>query len=536
MFEQLAEKLQAAFKRLRGGAKLTEADVDTALREVRLALLEADVNFKVVKDFVARVKERAIGEEILDGLNPGQQVVKIVYEEMVRLLGGDPEVVVDEEDEDAVAPAIPSAGALTVPASAAGAGSGPAFKPMRRGAPMTLPPRPSDIVFAAKAPSVIMLCGLQGAGKTTLAGKLAAFLKKEGKTPVLAACDVQRPAAIQQLQIVGEQVKTPVFTIPGADPLRIAEGAVQWARDNRADVVILDTAGRLHVDDELMDQLRAIKAQTQPSDILLVLDAMTGQDAVNVAREFDAAIGVGGFVLTKVDGDARGGAAISVRAVVGKPIKLIGVGEKMNALEVFYPDRMASRILGMGDVLSLIEKAEQAFDEKTAAEMEKKLRAGKFDFEDFLDQMQQMKRLGPMRDLLAMLPGVGAKLKDVDFAAGEKEMVRFEAIVRSMTSEERRRPEIINGARRKRIASGSGATVHDVNQTISRFNQMRDMMKAMSSGKLPGMPGGGARKGGAGALPPMPGFGAGAPASRKSGKDKKNKGGGGSKFRLPFGR
>jgi signal recognition particle subunit SRP54 len=374
-----------------------------------------------------------------------------------------------------------------------------------------------------------MLCGLQGAGKTTLAGKLAAFLKKQGKTPVLVACDVQRPAAIKQLQIVGEQVKTPVFTIAGAEPVRIAREAVDWAKANRADVVILDTAGRLHVDDDLMTELQGIKEATQPSDILLVLDAMTGQDAVNVAIEFNDAINVGGFVLTKVDGDARGGAAISVRAVVGKPIKFVGIGEKMNALEVFYPDRMASRIIGMGDVLSLIEKAEAAIDEKTAAEMEKKLRQGKFDFEDFLAQMQQMRRLGPMRDLLAMLPGVGTKLKDVDFDAGEKEMGHFEAIVRSMTKEERRRPELINGARRKRIAAGAGTTVQEVNKVLTNFNQMRDMMKMMASGKMPGMNGGGGR------MPPMPGMNGGALASRKN-KKGKGGGGGGPKFRMPFGR
>ncbi len=507
MFEQLAEKLQNAFKKLRGNAKLSEADVDAAMREVRLALLEADVNFKVVKEFVAKVKERAVGEQILDGLNPVQQVIKVVHEEMIRLLAG------DEEDDDAASPSDETT-------DEEGA-------PKRRLKPVKV--LPTDLVFAPKAPSVLMLCGLQGAGKTTLAGKLAAHLKKQGKTPVLVACDVQRPAAIKQLQIVGEQVKTPVFTIPGAEPVQIAREAVEWAKANRADVVILDTAGRLHVDEDLMSELQGIKAATQPSDILLVLDAMTGQDAVNVAAQFNDAIGVGGFVLTKVDGDARGGAAISVRAVVGKPIKFVGVGEKMTALEVFYPDRMASRILGMGDVLSLIEKAEAAIDEKTAVEMEKKLRQGKFDFEDFLAQMQQMRRLGPMRDLLAMLPGVGTKLKDVDFDAGEKEMGHFEAIVRSMTKEERRRPELINGARRKRIAAGAGTTVQEVNKVLTNFNQMRDMMKMMASGKMPGMPGGGGR------MPAMPGMNGGALASRKN---KKGKGGGsgGAKFKLPFGR
>jgi signal recognition particle subunit SRP54 len=475
MFEALAEKLQAAFQKLRGNARLSEADVDAALREVRIALLEADVNFKVVREFVGRIKERAVGEHILDGLNPAHQVVKIVHDELVRLLSGDAE----------------DAGAA------------------------------SDLAVADKPPTVIMLCGLQGAGKTTLAGKLAAYLRKQGKTPVMAACDVQRPAAIKQLQIVGEQVKTPVYTVPGADPVRIAREAVAWAKENRADVVILDTAGRLHVDDALMEELQGIKAATQPDDILLVLDAMTGQDAVNVAKEFDTSIGVTGFVLTKIDGDTRGGAAISVRAVVGKPIKLVSVGEKMDALEVFYPDRMASRILGMGDVLSLIEKAEAAIDEKKAAEMEKKLRAGKFDFEDFLEQMQQMRRLGPLENLLKMLPGVGTQMKDVDFSAGEKEMAKFEAIVRSMTRQERRHPEVLNGSRRKRIAAGAGVTVQQVNQTVANFEKMRQVMKGLATGSLPGM----------GRMAPM--------AQHAIVKRKKKGGGGGNagnRFRLPFGR
>jgi signal recognition particle subunit SRP54 len=481
MFEALAEKLQTAFAKLRKNAKLTEADVDTALREVRLALLEADVNFKVVKSFVARVKERAIGEEILEGLNPGQQVIKIVYDEMVALLSG--------ADGDS---------------------------------------RPTELQLSAKPPAVIMLCGLQGAGKTTLAGKLASHLRKQGKQPLLAACDIQRPAAIKQLQIVGEQVKTPVYTLAGADPVAVATGAVEFARANRLDVVLLDTAGRLHVDDALMDELRAVKTATAPDDILLVLDAMTGQDAVNTAGEFDRAIDVGGFVLTKVDGDARGGAAISVRAVVGKPIKFVGVGEKMDALEVFYPDRMASRILGMGDVLSLIEKAAEAVDEKKAAEMEKKLRAGKFDLEDFLDQMQQMKKLGPIENLLKMIPGVGTQLKDIDFSAGEREMVRFEAIVRSMTPRERRHPELLNGSRRKRIAAGAGTTVQEVNQVLNRFEQMRQLMRGLASGKGPGaLPGMGGVSGlGSGRLPG---------AGKKNKKGKGNQGGGG-RFRLPFGR
>ncbi len=473
MFETLSEKLQTAFKGLRRGGKLTEADVDTALREVRLALLEADVNFKVVKDFVGKVKERAVGEHILEGLNPAQQVVKVVHEEMIRLLSGG----VDD--------------ATSAQASA--------------------------ITFAPRGLTVLMLCGLQGAGKTTLAGKLSAHLRKEGRQPLLAACDVQRPAAIKQLQIVGEQVKTPVFTLPGADPVQIAREAVAYAQANRLDVVILDTAGRLHVDDALMDELQAIKTATEPSEILLVLDAMTGQDAVNVAQEFNETLGVGGVVLTKVDGDARGGAAISVRAVVGRPIKFLGVGEKMDALELFIPDRMASRILGMGDVLSLIERAESALDEKQALDMEKKLRAGKFDFEDFLAQMQQMRKLGPLDQLLKLLPGVGNSLGNIDFAAGEKEMAKFEAIVRSMTIKERRNPDLINGARKKRIAAGSGVTAQDVNKVLTQFEQMRTVMKGFTNGNLPGM--------GPGGMGPMGGkFGGGAKKKKSGGS-----GGGGGK-------
>ncbi len=468
MFESLSDKLQAAFKRLRGSGTLKEEDVTAALREIRLALLEADVNFKVVKDFVARVRERAVGENILDGLNPAQQVVKVVHDEMVNLLGG----------EDAAA------------------------------TPLQLAPRP---------PSVIMLCGLQGAGKTTLAAKLAMHLRKQGRSPVLAACDVQRPAAIKQLQVVGEQVKTPVFTLGVADPVRIAREAVAWAKANNGDTVILDTAGRLHIDEALMDELKNIREATQPSEILLVLDAMTGQDAVNVARDFDEALSVGGFVLTKIDGDARGGAAISIRSVVGKPIKFVGIGEKLDALEVFHPDRMAGRILGMGDVLTLIEKAEAALDEKKAVEMEKKLRAGKFDFEDYLDQMEQMKRLGPLDQILKMIPGLGNKLQDIDLDQNQKQLAHFEAIVRSMTKQERRDPALLNGSRRRRIALGSGTTVQEVNKVLNQFDQMRQMMRGMASGKMPGMA-------------PMPGHGPG-----KSKKNKKGKGGG-NRFRMPFGR
>ncbi len=467
MFESLSDKLQGVFKRLRGHGTLSEEDVNAALREVRLALLEADVNFKVVKDFVARVKERAIGEHILEGLGAAQQVVKIVHEEMIQLLGG---------EEGA--------------------------------ARLALAPRP---------PSVLMLCGLQGAGKTTLAAKLAVHLRKQGRNPVLAACDVQRPAAIKQLQVVGEQAKTPVFTLGAADPVRIAREAVAWAQGNGADIVILDTAGRLHIDDGLMREVEGIKEATRPSDILLVLDAMTGQDAVNVAREFDEALGVGGFVLTKIDGDARGGAAISIRSVVGKPIKFVGVGEKLDALEVFHPDRMASRILGMGDVLTLIEKAEAALDEKKALEMEKKLRAGKFDFEDYLEQIQQMRRLGPLDQILGMIPGLGGGKALKNLEVDEKQIAHVEAIIRSMTAEERRDPVVLNGSRRKRIALGSGTSVQEVNRLLNQYEQMRKMMRGLAAGEMPGMG--------------APGHGSGHGHGKKH-----KKGRGGGRSHLPFGR
>jgi signal recognition particle subunit SRP54 len=477
MFDNLAEKLQTAFAKLRGNQKLTEADIDEAMRIVRSALLEADVNFRVVKSFVNRVKEQALGADVLEGLQPGQQVIKFVHDELVRTLSG---IGPDESIENAIA----------VPLN-----------------------------IQSRAMTVMMLCGLQGAGKTTLAGKLAKRLIGQGKQVMLAACDIQRPAAIQQLQVVGGQVGATVYTQAGMGPVDVAKHAVAFAVEKRLDVVILDTAGRLHVDGSLMDELKAIHAATSPHETLLVVDAMTGQDAVNVATQFTDAIDVTGFVLTKVDGDTRGGAAISLRAVAGKPIKLAGIGEKMDALEPFHPDRIAQRILGMGDVLSLIEKAEAAVDEKRAVEMEKKLRQGKFDFEDFLEQMQQMRKLGPLEQLLKMIPGVGSQLKDVDFGAGEKEMAKFEAIVRSMTPKERKNPEIINGSRRKRIAAGSGVPVSDVNMALNRFEQMRNLMKGLSSGKMPGLSG----------MPAVPGM----PGQRRPAK--KGKGGGPSgRIRPPF--
>lgn len=471
MFESLADKLQGVFKRLRNKSSLSEQDVNDALREVRLVLLEADVNLRVVKDFIARVRERSIGGQILEGLNPAQQVVKIVNEEMTALLGGEQ-------------------------------------------APLSFSPRP---------PTVIMLCGLQGAGKTTHAGKLAAFLRKQGRNPLLVAADIYRPAAIKQLQVVGEQVKVPVFTLGDqVDPAEIARRAVASATSSGQDIVILDTAGRLQIDQALMDELRRVKAAVNPQETLLVVDAMTGQEAVNVAQGFNDALTVDGFILTKLDGDARGGAALSIKSVAGKPIKFVGVGEKMDALEIFYPDRMASRILGMGDVLTLIEKAEAALDQKKAMELEKKLRQNKFDFEDYLDQMRQMRKLGPLDQILGMIPGLGgnaAKLQGLDI--NEKQLAHVEAIICSMTVAERREPGLINGSRRRRIAAGSGRSIQEVNRLLTQFDQMKTMMRTLSGqdpGSMPGMPG-------------LPGRG-----GKHAGSNKKNKRKPPPAFKFPFGR
>ncbi len=423
-FEGLADKLQSVFKTLTGKGKLSEKDVKDAMREVRLALLEADVNFLVVKDFVKKVSERAVGQEVLESLTPGQHVIKIVNEEMTSLMGS----------------------------------------------------TQSRIAFSPKPPTVIMLVGLQGAGKTTMAGKLGNYLKKQGKHPILVACDIYRPAAIKQLELVGQRVNIPVFEMGKADPVEIAKKAVQEAVGNGHDLVIIDTAGRLHVNEELMDELDRIKGQVRPNEILLVVDAMTGQDAVNVAQSFNEKLGIDGVILTKLDGDTRGGAALSVKAVTGKPIKFAGIGEKLDDIEVFHPDRMASRILGMGDVLSLIEKAQNAFDEKEAKELEKKLRAQQFTLEDFLEQFQQIKKMGSIRDIIGMLPGLNtAKLGNIDI--DEKQFGRMEAIIKSMTPEERRNPSIINGSRRKRIANGSGTRIQDVNQLLKQFDNTRKMMK-----------------------------------------------------------
>jgi signal recognition particle subunit SRP54 len=427
VFEGLADKLQATFKKLRGRGKLSEADVADAMREVRLALLEADVNFKVVKDFVAKVKERSVGLEVMSSLTPAQHVIKIVNEELTALMGG----------------------------------------------------TQSRITISSRPPTVIMLVGLQGAGKTTTAGKLAHMLIKQNKRPLLIAADIYRPAAIKQLQVVGERLGTPVFSLgDNESPVTIAKKGVEHAISIGRDVVIIDTAGRLHINDELMDELANIKQQAKPHEILLVVDAMTGQDAVSVAETFNGRLGLDGVILTKLDGDARGGAALSIKAVTGCPIKFVGMGEKAEALEPFHPDRMASRILGMGDVLSLIEKAQAAVDIDKAREMEDKLRKDAFTLDDFLEQLQQVKKLGSMEQILSMIPGMGGLSKKLEGAElDEKELKRTEAIIRSMTRKERRDHTIINGSRRKRIALGSGSKVQDVNRLLKQYAEARKMMK-----------------------------------------------------------
>ena len=430
VFEGLSGKLQETIKKIRGQGRVSEKDVKDMMREIKLALLEADVNFKVVKDFISKVSERCVGSDVLESLTPGQQVVKVVHEELIELLGREQ----------------------------------------------------SKVTFAPKPPTIIMLVGLQGAGKTTTAGKLGSLLRKQGKTPLLVACDVYRPAAIKQLQVVGGQLNIPVFTIENSkNPVEIAKEAVKYANLKQHDLVILDTAGRLHINEELMDELLNIKKSVTPHEILLVVDSMTGQDAVNVSESFNQKLGVDGVILTKLDGDTRGGAALSVKHVTGKPIKFACIGEKLSDIEPFFPDRMASRILGMGDVLSLIEKAQEAYDEKKAIELEKKMRTMQFTLEDFLDQMQQMKKMGPLGDIIGMLPGVDAKaLKGIDMAENEKSMKRMEAIIQSMTKKERNDPSILNGSRRKRIAAGSGTTIQEVNQLLKKFEEMKKMMKMMT--------------------------------------------------------
>ncbi len=457
IFESLSDRLQETFKKLRGHGKLTEDDVNEAMREVRMALLEADVNFKVVKNFIKTVKERAIGQDVLETLTPAQVVIKIVDEELTKLMGG----------------------------------------------------TQSRINISPKPPTVIMMVGLQGAGKTTSAGKLGLALKKQGKRPLLAACDIYRPAAIKQLQVVGKQLDIPVFTMEtGTDAVTIAKESLAYSESHANDVVIIDTAGRLQIDEKLMQELRDIKTEVKPHEILLVVDAMTGQESVNVAQAFNESLGLDGVVMTKLDGDARGGAALSVKAVTNVPIKFIGLGEKLEALQPFYPDRMASRILGMGDVLSLVEKAQQTFDMEEAKKMEKKLRKDEFTLDDFLNQMQQVKKLGSLENILGMIPGMGGLKKQLagqDLDLDGKEMRQIEAIIKSMTPKERADIGIINGSRRKRIALGSGTRAQDVNKLLKQFGEMKKMMKKMKKMKKgkKGMPGLGSLSG-LGGFPKMP--------------------------------
>ncbi len=446
-FEGLTAKLNAAFKKLRGKGRLSESDIKEAMREIRLALLEADVSYKVVKDFVKSVSERCVGRDVMESLTPAQMIVKIVNEELIALMGSENQ----------------------------------------------------RITISPKSPTVVMLVGLQGAGKTTNGAKLAGLFKKQGKRPLLVACDVYRPAAIKQLEVVGGQLDIPVFQMGQDDPVKIAKAAIRHAQQHGNDMVFLDTAGRLHVDEALMNELKSIKAAVEPSEILLVVDAMTGQDAVNAAQSFNEWLNIDGVMLTKLDGDARGGAALSVKAVTGKPIKFIGTGEKLDMIEPFHPERMASRILGMGDVLTLIEKAEQALDQKKAAELEQRLRQNKFTLADFYDQLVQIKNMGSMQDILGMLPGMGS-LKNVQ--VDEKATVRIEAIIQSMTPYERENPSCLNSTRKRRIALGCGQKVEDINRLLKQFEQMQQMMKQMNGKggkrKLLGKMGGG--------FPGMPGF------------------------------
>ena len=437
-FEGLSEKLNAAFKRLRGKGRVTEADVKEAMKEVRLALLDADVSYSVVKDFVAKVTERAVGADVLESLTPAQQIIKIVNEELTALMGGGSE----------------------------------------------------KISFASHPPTVIMMVGLQGAGKTTNGAKLAGYLRSTmGKRPLLVACDVYRPAAITQLQVVGEQLDIPVFALGQVNPVQIAQHAVRHARENGYDTVLLDTAGRLHIDEQLMNELKKIKSAVTPNEILLVVDAMTGQDAVSAATAFDEALGIDGVVLTKLDGDARGGAALSIRAATGKPIKFAGTGEKLDMIEPFHPDRMASRILGMGDMLSFIEKAEQAYDEKQAAKIEEKLRKNRFTLQDYYDQLQQLRGMGDLSQLAGMMPGgLGKQLQGASI--DEKQMAHTEAIILSMTPLERENPQVLNASRKKRIAAGCGLEVVDVNRLLKQFDMMRELTKQMTKGgRMPGLGG-----------------------------------------------
>jgi signal recognition particle subunit SRP54 len=456
VFDNLSDKLQHALGDLRKRGTLDEEAISRAMREIRLALLEADVNFQVVKDFVARVRERALGSDVTKSVTPGQQVVKIVHEELTQLMG---------------------------------AGS-------------------SKLAFAGKPPTVILLAGLQGSGKTTAAAKLALLLRQEGKSPALVAADLQRPAAIAQLEQLGRQIQVPVYSEERKEPVAAVRNGLRRAQNEGRTVVILDTAGRLHVDEALMEELARVRKEAKPHNVLLVLDSMTGQEAVSVAQAFQERVAFDGVVLTKLDGDARGGAALSVKAVTGKPIKLVSVGEKLDQLEYFHPDRMASRILGMGDVLSLIEKAEAAVEEDEQQQIEQRLRKGQFSFDDFLAAQKMLRRMGPFQNVLKLIPGLGSQLRDVD--VDEKQLKRVEAIVLSMTPAERRLPHVIDGSRRRRIAAGSGSTVQEVNKLLDARKQMEKMVKGMSSGKMPQLPG-------------LAGAGGPAPAQRRSKSKSKSK-------------
>ncbi len=443
MFESLSDRLNSTFTRLRGKGRLDEADIDEAMKEVRRALLEADVNFKVVKSFVEHVRERAIGQEVLKSLTPAQMVVGIVHDQLIELLG-----------------------------------------------------EATKIEMAKTAPTVVMLVGLQGSGKTTTAAKLALQMRRAGQNPLLVAADMYRPAAVQQLQALGKQLNVPVYTEPqGANPVDIATNGVRHGQTNNHNIVILDTAGRLHIDEAMMHEVATIKSRLNPTETLLVVDAMTGQDAVRAASEFNEKVGITGLIMTKVDGDTRGGAALSVREVTGVPIKFIGTGEKTDALEPFYPDRLAGRILGMGDVLTLVERAQAEYDEESARAMEKKLRTATFDLEDFLSQLQQVKKLGPLEQVLGMIPGLGQAMRQQQVQVKEGDLSHIEAIIRSMTAKERHNPELIDSSRRRRIARGSGSTVQDVNALLNQFKQMQKMMKQLTGGGGMKMKGKGKRRG-----------------------------------------
>lgn len=429
MFDELTYKLEGVFKKIRGRGKLTESNISDALKEVRRAFLEADVNYKVAKQFIKSVQEKAIGEDVLHSIQPGQQIIKTIHNELVSILG----------------------------------------------------PEASSLSISSSPPTIVMLVGLQGSGKTTMCGKLSLHFRKNNKSPLLVAADIYRPAAVDQLKVLGKSINMPVFHVD-KDPVKIAEKALKEAKDGNHDVIIIDTAGRLHIDDKLMTELEDIKAAVNPDELLLIADAMTGQDAVNVASEFDKRLDLTGVILTKMDGDARGGAALSIKMVTGKPIKMIGIGEKLSDLEVFYPDRLASRILGMGDVLTLVEKAQDAVDMREAEKLHKKLQKEAFTFDDFYSQLQQLKKMGSLESILSMVPGVGKAVKDIQ--VDDHALVRIEAMIQSMTPEERQKPEIINGSRRRRIALGSGNELTDVNKIIKQFGQMQKMIKKISRGQI----------------------------------------------------